>query len=394
LSHSHAPIQETAMLSPPPPLAPSTENLVTKAELLRRIADPVVLKETSQTNRSWMWQGYLAPGKVTLLTSQWKSGKTTLVSILLNRLQHGQPLAGLPVMLGRSLIVSEEPAANWNERCQRLGLDGHARFLCRPFPGKPRPAEWLALMEVAAVLRAEQAIDLLVLDSQAYFLPGHNENTAGVLLEQLQQVQRLAETGLSVLLLHHPRKGRVIPGQAARGSGALAGLADVLLEMTWVSRPDQDDRRRRLLAFSRHAETLRELVIELSPDGTDYGVHGALADEDFAINWKVLRLVLEDAADKLTRKEVLQQWPPDYPRPNPGTLWRWLDRAVAQRLACQDGEGRRSMPFRYWLPGREGSFQPGPTAGVAEIANWSSRQVLDYLQTVAPEDWGSRRATK
>src|SRR5262245_49475628 len=29
---------------------------------------------------SWLWDGYLAPGLVTLLTAQWKSGKTTLLS--------------------------------------------------------------------------------------------------------------------------------------------------------------------------------------------------------------------------------------------------------------------------------------------------------------------------
>src|SRR5713226_3949214 len=37
----------------------------------------------------WLRQGYLARGQVALLTSLWKSGKTTLVSVLLARLQNG-----------------------------------------------------------------------------------------------------------------------------------------------------------------------------------------------------------------------------------------------------------------------------------------------------------------
>src|SRR5690606_8737705 len=37
----------------------------------------------------WIWQGYLARGATTLLTSQWKAGKTTLVSVLLARLARG-----------------------------------------------------------------------------------------------------------------------------------------------------------------------------------------------------------------------------------------------------------------------------------------------------------------
>jgi hypothetical protein len=41
------------------------------------------LREGDPQPVPWLWQGYLIPGAVTLLTSQWKSGKTTLVSVLL-----------------------------------------------------------------------------------------------------------------------------------------------------------------------------------------------------------------------------------------------------------------------------------------------------------------------
>jgi hypothetical protein len=44
------------------------------------------LKPTAETQRDWLWQGYLLPGAVTLLTSLWKSGKSTLLSVLLPHL--------------------------------------------------------------------------------------------------------------------------------------------------------------------------------------------------------------------------------------------------------------------------------------------------------------------
>src|SRR5688500_2294227 len=53
----------------------------------------------------WLWQGYLAPGALTLLTSQWKAGKTTLVSVLLARLGTGGTLAGLPLGAGNAVVV-------------------------------------------------------------------------------------------------------------------------------------------------------------------------------------------------------------------------------------------------------------------------------------------------
>ena len=52
------------------------------------------LRSTGKGERDWLWQGYLAPAMTTLLTSQWKSGKTTLVSVLLARLERGGQLLG------------------------------------------------------------------------------------------------------------------------------------------------------------------------------------------------------------------------------------------------------------------------------------------------------------
>src|SRR5438552_2208703 len=61
----------------------------------------------------WVWHGYLAAGAVTLLTSRWKAGKTTLLSVLLARLGAGGELAGLPVAAGRAVVVSEEAPGMW-----------------------------------------------------------------------------------------------------------------------------------------------------------------------------------------------------------------------------------------------------------------------------------------
>ena len=57
----------------------------------------------------WLWQGFLAPGAVTLLTTQWKAGKTTLAAVLLARLKAGGELAGLPLAAGGAVVASEEP---------------------------------------------------------------------------------------------------------------------------------------------------------------------------------------------------------------------------------------------------------------------------------------------
>src|SRR5207247_2438663 len=97
--------------------------------------------------RSWLWHGYLAPGNVTLLTSQWKSGKTTLVAVLLARMKTGGRFADRPLAAGKAVVISEESPVLWHHRAQRLHFGDNVGWFCRPFKGKPTPEEWLALLD-------------------------------------------------------------------------------------------------------------------------------------------------------------------------------------------------------------------------------------------------------
>ena len=66
------------------------------------------LRAASTVETCWLWQGFVAAGNLTLLTSQWKSGKTTLVSVLLSKMKTGGKLAGLQLAAGKAAVVSEE----------------------------------------------------------------------------------------------------------------------------------------------------------------------------------------------------------------------------------------------------------------------------------------------
>ncbi len=304
-----------------------------------------------------MWQGYLAAGNVTLLTSQWKSGKTTLVAVLLARLARGGTLAGLTVAPGKAVMISEECHLNWYQRDQRLHFGDNVTFLCRPFPGKPSLQEWSALVEAMVRVRHDEGLNLVVIDPLATFLPGRRENLADGLMEILFQLQRLTSLGVSVLILHHPKKGKVRAGQASRGSGVLGAYADILLEMSWYGNPADLDRRRVIEAYSRHDETPRRLVLELSADGTDYLAHGDLQEDDFAPQWAILEQILRSATYPLTRLEILRRWPRQQRKPDEATLWRWLQRVLGEGAVVQEGRGKRNDPFRFRLA------EPGGTPG-------------------------------
>ena len=196
-------------------------------------------------------------------------------------------------------------------------------------------------------------LNLLVVDTLGTFLPGRDESHAGLMLEALAPLQTLTAAGLAVLLLHHPRKGEALPGQSSRGSGAVPSFADILIEMHWYRRGTDDDRRRRLLAWSRFPDTPRQLVIEWSADGHGYMALGDFEGEAFAASWETLRGVIQQATRPQSLKDIMTHWPVSEPKPAEVTLWRWLERAVAEGRLLRRGEGGRRDPFRFCLPGQE-----------------------------------------
>ncbi len=305
----------------------------------------------------WLWQGYLLPGSVTLLTSLWKSGKTTLLSVLLSRLKTGGELAGLPVRSARAVVVSEESPELWWERGRNLTLAGHVQWFCKPYQGKPTSEQWHDLLAQIGRMHERHPVDLLAIDPLANLAAMRTENDSAEMLRALAPLQRLTSRGVSVLLCHHPRKGPVTAGQAARGSGALSACVDIILEMQAVNRRNPTDRCRRLRAYSRYSATPPTWVIEWTADGTDYRGLGPSAEPDFEHGWPVLQALLAEAEGPMTRKDIFRSWPGSAVAPARLTLWKWLTRAVREGLVEQTGSGTRREPYRYVLPGMVEKWQ-------------------------------------
>ncbi len=78
---------------------------------------------------------------------------------------------------------------------------------------------------------------------------------------------------------------------------------------------------------------------------------------DFEAYADAFRMVLEDAPQKLTRDDILAEWPADFDKPAVSTLKRWLSRAVASGALACEGTGRKSDPYRYWFPATEARWR-------------------------------------
>ena len=308
------------------------------------------LRAQCDDETTWLLSGLIARGSTTLITSQWKTGKTTLLTVLLARMARGGLLAGLDVAAGSAAVVSEEAPVHWIERARKIGLGDHVFWFCRPFHGPPRPEEWNDLMGALADLRRRHGVDLIAIDPLAAFLPGGSENDATAVLRMIASLQRLTELGAAVLLLHHPAKGKRPEGQSARGSGALAAAVDVLVEITRLPGHEPSDRRRKLRAWSRFDQTPRTLVLELTESGADYRRIEQAESERLTEQWDLIESVLNESRRSMTRKEIRADWPEDHPRPDLSVLWRWLGAAVDQGRLRRRGTGHKNDPYRYWPP--------------------------------------------
>jgi hypothetical protein len=110
--------------------------------------------------------------------------------------------------------------------------------------------------------------------------------------------------------------------------------------------------------FSRHDETRRHAVIELTADGTDYIMTTLLPGMESTETWDAMFLVLSDANEPMTQREIRRAWPDDFARPDRSTIVRHLGRALEENRIRRKGTGRKNDPYKYWAPEVEDGFNP------------------------------------
>jgi hypothetical protein len=318
------------------------------------VFDPRPMNQLQSTEAvatdDWLWHGYLARRNLTLLTSVWKSGKTTLLAGLFRALETGHAFLGRRCTPASSVVVSEEATQHWAERTRAIPLGPRVRLVSRPFIGRPTPAQWDELVGRAEALLAARELDVFAVDPLATFLPGHSESDPGTLLDLLEPLRRLAAGGAAVLILHHPRKRPAEEGSTARGSGALLGFVDIVVELHRHGPLSTDANRRRLVAWSRRPETPHSLVYEWQPGTPNFREVADPVLARFQENWATVRAVLEAREHAATHKELLADWPTDRPPPSASQLYEWLARATAEGLVQRTGSGTSKNPFRFRLP--------------------------------------------
>src|SRR5436190_17173604 len=151
---------------------------------------------------SWLWEGMLAAGNNTLLTSVWKAGKSSLLALLLAGRREGAVLLGRLIEAGASAVVSEEPAELWRRRARNLSFGPNPSLFCRPFTRTPSREQWHDLIGRLVLEHEQQGVNLVAFDPLIHVLPCGESHTTE-LRDALEALRRLTDLGLAVLILHH-----------------------------------------------------------------------------------------------------------------------------------------------------------------------------------------------
>ena len=130
--------------------------------------------QTAKEPISWIWDGLVAEDAFTLLSAPEKTGKTTLLSLLLDRRRQGGQLLGRTVSPGRTILCSEENPSLWALRQPPLDFGTQLAFH-HPRGDNPSPGRWRRYIDHLLGL-AEFSFDLLVIDTVMSFLPAAENN--------------------------------------------------------------------------------------------------------------------------------------------------------------------------------------------------------------------------
>ena len=315
---------------------------------LRCFPPPVQASQLSagEPQGNWIWQGYIARHTTTLFSSLWKAGKTTLFAHLLKIFEAGGEFCGRAVKPTKVFYLSEESQSMWAARREQLGIGDHVFFQCRPFRMRPSATDWLDLMNHIRRFIDKKGIELVFIDPLTTLWPVGKENDAAAVADGILPLNILTDKA-AVVLSHHLRKCDGGEATGSRGSGALTGFVDTIVELRRYMPSEGKDTRRVLTGCGRFEETPPEVVVQLTAKG--FVAQGDRSELKREALLRAIRAVLtpeKPGWDYDTLKTHLTE-EMDGESPHKSRILEALESGITAGWIFQSGEGKKGDPKRY-----------------------------------------------
>ena len=323
----------------------TTEPAIATPQTTVRFLTPAELHAQTPPEPDWLLDGYLARGVLTIgPAGKPKVGKSTLSLAIVRaiRADAGRFL-NRPVRSTAVVYLAEESASTL---LHKLPADDPGLHILTRDNAYPRPP-WAELVAVAVEHALQVDAGLLVVDTFPYWaaLPAEREKDAGAIQEAVEPLLSATRQGLAVMVPAHTRKGGGEDGDALRGSSALAGAGDIILELERPTGQNPAPRQRILAALSRYPQTPGVLVLEHDAGTDAWSVVGEgedRRDTRAVADRAALLSALPTSEPGMTRNELEDEIGSPHQQFAP-TLARLIDEGQATR----DGAGKKGDPYRY-----------------------------------------------
>jgi AAA domain len=278
----------------------------------------ITAKELSESRPEpveWVCKPWLAREAITVLDGAPKSaGKTTFALAMCAAILKGEEFLDEPTTKTAIVYLTEESRTSFMAALRRAGIadasDFHVLLWRETHQVHDQGSEhsaWEQVMDDAVRYAKQVGAKLLVVDTFAQFakLTGDKENSAGEVLKAMRPLQKARDEDLAVLVNRHDRKGGGSVGESGRGSSALSGAVDIILQLkSPEGRPT--DTHRKIDSLSRFDETPSQMTIALTEDG--YQVLGEAGAVAVPVAMKqILACLPHDGADALSIEELRER---------------------------------------------------------------------------------------
>jgi hypothetical protein len=332
---SRTDLDEAAFVSP---IIRALEGIGAVGEAVR---EPSVVQvgdwlRVQQEAPTWVVDGLILQGGLTLLIGKPKVGKSTLARSIGLAVALGRPILGRQVRQGPVLMLThhrEDPPAAVREHLLKMGVREGDAVPLYIADGVQALGDILAWVETNRPA-------LIVIDTIARYTSFEDVNDYTKVLAALEPLQDLArQYGTAVLALHHaPKTGddrETI--DSPLGSTALAGSADVIM------RYKRTGDRRILQTVNRFGDDLPATVVTLGPDGWPEAV-GSLQEVQASEEERAIldAIAANGPMTKDELREALGRQATD--------LVRTLHRLLRAGRLTRTGSGKRGDPYRYLIP--------------------------------------------
>ncbi|WP_347275414.1 AAA family ATPase [Candidatus Kuenenia sp.] len=290
-----------------------------------------LLNEPEETT-DWLIEGLLPSGSFSIITAKPKVGKSTLVKQMALNIARGLPFFGREVMQGAVIYLAlEDKRSEIRKHLRGMGLTASDPFYLYA-GGAPVDAIKRIAMDITVIKPV-----LLVVDTLFRLIRLKDGNSYNEVTNALNPLILLArESGVSILAVHHSKKGDSNIDDCLLGSTAIFGSVDTTILLK------RYEGYRTIQSMQRYGEDMPEtvLVFDKATGSTDIG--GAKMDQDIhsmenAI-FEFLGKQVEPVVEKVVMDEVLGK----------NALKRKaLRQLVKEGQIFRTGKGGKGNPFHY-----------------------------------------------